>query len=57
MFPSYKNQSIALKCKSVDWFLYEYNICFKWVKLVMILHIGKNTAKQLKKVNSKCYDS
>ena len=28
---SYRNQSIDLLCKSIDWFLYEGNIGIKWV--------------------------
>ena len=30
--PSYRNQSIGLLCKSIDWFLYEENTGIKWVK-------------------------
>ena len=26
MFPSYRNQSVDLHCKSTDWFLYDENI-------------------------------
>ena len=26
MFPSYRNQSVDLLCKSADWFLYDGNI-------------------------------
>ena len=26
MFPSYRNQSVDLQCKSTDWFLYDGNI-------------------------------
>ena len=26
MFPSYRNQSVDLRCKSTDWFLYDGNI-------------------------------
>ena len=26
MFPSYRNQSVDLLCKSIDWFLYDGNI-------------------------------
>ena len=26
MFPSYRNQSVDLLCKSTDWFLYDGNI-------------------------------
>ena len=31
MLPSYRNQSIDFKCKSIDWFLYEGNTGTKWV--------------------------
>ena len=31
VFPSYRNQSIDLQCKSIDWFLYEGNIGMKKV--------------------------
>ena len=31
-FPSYKNQSIDLLYKSIDWFLYEGNINISWIK-------------------------
>ena len=30
---SYKKQSIALNCKSIDWFLHEGNMDLKWVYL------------------------
>ena len=33
MLPSYRNQWTDLLCKSIDWFLYEGNICTEWVKL------------------------
>ena len=32
VLPSYRNQSIDLLCKSLDWFLYEGNTGNKWVK-------------------------
>ena len=32
MFPAYRNQSIDLQCKSIDWFLFEGNIDMKKVK-------------------------
>ena len=32
VLPSYRNQSIGLLCKSIDWFLYEENTGIKWVK-------------------------
>ena len=32
MFPSYRNQSIDLQWKSIDWFLYEGNIGMKNIK-------------------------
>ena len=27
MFPSYKKQSVDLQSKSIEWFLYDGNIC------------------------------
>ena len=33
MFSSYKNQSIDLQCKSINWFLYEENIGMKKVSV------------------------
>ena len=33
VFSSYRNQSIDLHSKSIDWFLYEDNSGNKWVKL------------------------
>ena len=32
MFPSYRNQSIDLQFKAIDYFLYDKFIDFKWVK-------------------------
>ena len=32
MFPTYRNQSFDLQCKSIGWFLYEGNIGMKKVK-------------------------
>ena len=32
MLPSYRNQSINLHSKSIDWFLYEGNTDIEWVK-------------------------
>ena len=32
VLPSYKNKSIDLLCKSMDWFLYEGNTGISWVK-------------------------
>ena len=34
MFSSYQNQSIDLHCRSIDWFLYNWNIRLKWIKLI-----------------------
>ena len=31
VLPSYRNQSIDLLCKSIDWFLYEGNTGIYWV--------------------------
>ena len=30
MFPSYRNQSIDLRCKPVSWFLYDDNVHLEW---------------------------
>ena len=35
MLPSYKNQSVGLRSKSIDWFLYEGNTSICRVKLEM----------------------
>ena len=32
VLPSYRNQSIDLHSKSIDWFLYEDNTFTSWVK-------------------------
>ena len=32
MLPSYRNQSLHLRCKSIDWFLYECNTGLMWVQ-------------------------
>ena len=32
VLPSYRNQSIDLHSKSIDWFLYEENTVTSWVK-------------------------
>ena len=34
VLPSYRNQSIDLYSKSIDWFLYEGNTGTKWVKYI-----------------------
>ena len=34
VLPSYRNQSIVLLCKSVDWFLIEGNTGTEWVNPV-----------------------
>ena len=33
MLYSHKNQSTKLHCKSIDWFLYEWNIVIEWINL------------------------
>ena len=33
VLPSYRNQSIDLHSKSIDWFLYEGNTGLYWVKV------------------------
>ena len=42
---SYKKQSIALNCKSIDWFLDEGNMDLKWVYLGG--NIRENTQREL----------
>ena len=44
MFPSYRNQSINLHCKSIDWFLYEGNIGMKKVKIPLWREIDNVTS-------------
>ena len=39
MLPSYRNQSIDLHSKSIDWLLYEGNTGTLWVNHPVILHI------------------
>ena len=39
VLPSYRNQSIDLLCKSIDWFLYEDNTGIWWVNI-------KNSAEE-----------
>ena len=41
MFLSYRNQSIDLQYKSIDWFLYEGNIGMKKVKMFAEFKIKK----------------
>ena len=36
---SYRNQSVDLLCKSIDWFLYEGNTGTSWVKIKNTLQI------------------
>ena len=36
VLPSYRNQSIDLLCKSIDWFLYEGNTGIYWVNYEQI---------------------
>ena len=36
VLPSYRNQSIDLLCKSIDWFLYEGNTGIQWVKFKFV---------------------
>ena len=38
LLPSYRNQSIDLLCKSIDWFLYEGNTGTKWLKQMFCLN-------------------
>ena len=37
VLPSYRNQSIDLVCKSIDWFLYEGSTGIQWVNTVEML--------------------
>ena len=43
MFPSYRNQSVDLLCKSADWFLYDGNIGRQRVLRIIVLHHCKVT--------------
>ena len=36
MLPSYRNQSIDLHSKSIDWFLYEGNTGTYWVNITNV---------------------
>ena len=40
VLPSYRNKSINLHRKSVDWFLYEGNTGTQWVKLIECLLVS-----------------
>ena len=44
--PSYRDQSIDLPCKSIDWFLYDGNFGFLWVKLISVVP-ATNTANKI----------
>ena len=41
VLPSYRNQSIEMLCKSVDWFLYEGNTGIWWVNWMKDLKLKK----------------
>ena len=43
VLPSYRNQSIKMLCKSVDWFLYEGNTGSWWVNWMKDLKLKKWT--------------
>ena len=43
MFPSYRNRSVDLLCKSADWFLYDGNIGRQRVLRIIVLHHCKVT--------------
>ena len=40
---SYRNQSIALLCKSMDWFLYDYDPCYERLKTDRTQSVLKNS--------------
>ena len=68
VLPSYRNQSIDLLCKSIDWFLYEGKTGTYWVTAEILIFASlyrlfcgfKNARKQLcvcvlqKRYSSKC---
>ena len=33
ILPPYRNQSVDLPCKTIDWFLYDTNICLNGLKV------------------------
>ena len=49
MFPSYRNQSVDLLCKSTDWFLYDGNIgrySVKCLKIILrVFHLARKMMK------------
>ena len=46
VLPSYRNQSIDLLCKSIDWFLYEGNTGIYWVNQ-QSLPVIESTASEI----------
>ena len=41
VFPSYRNQSINLQCKSIDWFQYDATIALNGLTLLLVHMKGK----------------
>ena len=51
MFHSYRNQLTAFHGKPTDWFLNEWNIGLKWVKVQVTFSLTLSTALYLEKIN------
>ena len=34
----YRNQGVDLLSKSIDWFLYEWNIYHSWIKILFVIY-------------------
>ena len=52
VLPSYRNQSIDLLCKSIDWFLYEGNTGIGWVNFKGMTVIFEGFLRALTVINS-----
>ena len=58
MFPSYRNKSVDLLCKSTDWFLCNGNIGRWSVKFVEIKTVWHNKAQlEMAKIHAREYDT
>ena len=51
---SYRNQSMDLQSKSMDWFLYDNGLLYERVKWLSEWHFRKTTITVLKPFSSKC---
>ena len=45
MKTQYRNQSIDLLCKSIDWFLYDKDLSHNWLETQKELPVGKSYIK------------